>query len=119
MAIVRLPDGWTVGGMLGHIAFWDRQRLCLMRRMAAGIPCSGAYDGEVFNEAMQPLMELNLLERIAAAALQAAEEIDAFLLDVADEAVAAALAWPDAPNLDRGSHRGYHLDQLEMALVGR
>jgi hypothetical protein len=29
---VRLPNGWTVAGALAHVAFWDRQRLCLMRR---------------------------------------------------------------------------------------
>jgi hypothetical protein len=28
----------------------------------------------------------------------------------------AALARPDAPNLDRGSHRRHHLDRIEEAL---
>jgi hypothetical protein len=114
---VRLPNGWTVAGALAHVAFWDRQRMCLMRRIAAGEKCSGAYDGEVFNAALQPLLELILPERAAAAAVQAAEEVDALLLEVSDAVVAAALARPDAPNLDRGSHRGYHLDQVERALA--
>ena len=55
-------------------------------------------------------------ERVAAAAVKTAEEIDAFLLEVSDEAVEAALARPDAPNLDRGSHRVGHLDIIEKAL---
>jgi hypothetical protein len=114
---VRLPNGWTVAGALAHVAFWDRQRLCLMRRIAAGEQCSGAYDGEVFNAALQPLLELIPPERAAAAAVQAAEEVDALLLEVSDAVVAAALDRPDAPNLDRGSHRGYHLDQVELALA--
>jgi hypothetical protein len=114
---VRLPNGWTVAGALMHIAFWDRQRLCLMRRWAAGTTASGAYDGEVFNETMQPLQEMVPPERAAAAAVQAAAEVDALLLEVSDAVVAAALARPDAPNLDRGSHRGYHLDQIERALT--
>jgi hypothetical protein len=117
MLAVRLPNGWTVAGALAHVAFWDRQRLCLMRRWAAGIPCNGAYDGELFNETMQPLLELIPPERAAAAALQAAEEVDAFLLEVPDAVVEAALARADAPNLDRGSHRGYHLDQVERSLA--
>jgi hypothetical protein len=112
----RLPNGWTIAGILGHIAFWDRQRLSLMRRWAAGQDGTGSYYGDVFNEAMQPILELIPGERAVAAALQAAEEVDAFLLEVPDEVVAAALARPDAPNLDRGSHRGYHLDQIERAL---
>jgi hypothetical protein len=56
-------------------------------------------------------------ERAAAAAVQAAEEVDALLLAVSDEVVEAALARTDAPNLDRGSHRQYHLDQVERALA--
>jgi hypothetical protein len=117
MLTVRLPNGWTVAGALAHVAFWDRQRLCLMRRWAAGDMCSGGYDGNLFNETMQPLLEMIPPERAAAAAVQAAGEVDALLLEVSDEVVAAALARPDAPNLDRGSHRKGHLDRIEKALA--
>ncbi len=117
MLAVRLPNGWTVAGTLAHIAFWDRQRLCLMRRWTAGDICSGAYDGDLFNATMQPLLEMIPPGRAAAAALQAAEEVDALLLEVSNEVVEAALARPDAPNLDRGSHREHHLDRVEQALA--
>jgi hypothetical protein len=116
---VRLPNGWTIAGILAHMAFWDRQRLCLMRRWATGQQSTGSYDGEAFNAAMQPLLELIPPLQAAAAALQAAEEIDRFLLSLPDVVVATALARPDKPNLDRGSHRGYHLDQIEEALAAR
>lgn len=106
MLRVHQPNGWTVAGALAHVAFWDRQRLCMMRRLAAAETCSGAYDGEVFNAALQPLLELIPPELAAAAAVQAAEEIDALLLAVPDALVETVLARPDAPNLDRGSHRG-------------
>ena len=114
---VRLPNGWTVAGSLAHVAFWDRQRLCLMQRWAAGDFRSGAYDGDVFNAALQPLLEMIPPERAAAAVVQAAEEVDAFLLEVSSEVVEVALARPDAPNLDRGSHREGHLDRVEQALA--
>jgi hypothetical protein len=117
MLAARLPNGWTVAGALAHIAFWDRQRLCLMRRWAAGDICSGAYDGDLFNATMQPLLEMIPPECAAATAVQAAEEIDALLLEVPGEVVEAALARPDAPNLDRGSHRQHHLDAVERALA--
>lgn len=117
MLAVRLPNGWTVAGVLAHVAFWDRQRLCLMRRWAAGDMRSGAYDGDVFNAALQPLLEMIPPERAAAAAVQAAEEVDGFLLEVSSDVVEAALARPDAPNLDRGSHRQDHLDRVEQALA--
>jgi hypothetical protein len=114
---VRLPNGWTVAGTLAHLAFWDRMRICLMRDWAAGKVCSGAYDANLFNAALQPMLEMIPHERAAAAAVQTAEEIDALLLEVSDAVVAAALARPDAPNLDRGSHREGHLNRIEQALA--
>ncbi len=114
---VRLPNGWTVAVALAHIAFWDRQRLCLMRRWASGDDCHGGYDGDLFNEVLLPFLEAIPADQTASMAVQSAEEIDQFLSNVPDEVVTAALARPDAPNLDRGSHREYHLDQVELALA--
>jgi hypothetical protein len=116
MLAVRLPRGWTVAVALAHLAFWDRQRLNVMRRWAAGVPVRGAYDGELFNETLLSVFELIPPDRTPAAALAAAEEVDAFLLRVPDDVIAAALDAPDPPNLDRGSHRDYHLERIEQAL---
>lgn len=115
----RLPNGWTVAGALGHLAFWDRQRLCLLRTWAAGDFRSGAYDATVFNDAVQPFLELVPPRQIAAAAILAAEEIDTLLLELPDELIATALARPDAPHVDRGEHRRHHLDRVEDALRRR
>jgi len=90
-----------------------------MRRWASGTDCHGGYDGELFNEVLLPFLEAIPVDRAAAMAVQTAEEIDLFLSAVSDEIIAAALARPDAPNLDRGSHREYHLDQLEQALAAQ
>ena len=117
MLAVRLPNGWTVAVALAHITFWDRQRLCLMRRWAAGNWCNGGYDGELFNEVLLPFLETIPPDRAAEMAVKTAEEVDAFLLTVPDEIVGAALERPDRPNLDRGSHREGHLDQIEEALA--
>jgi len=116
---VRLPNGWTVAVALAHIAFWDRQRLCLMRGWAAGGNYHGRCDGGLFNEVLQPYLEAIPAERAAAMAVETAEEIDQFLSTASDEIIAAALARPDPPNLDRGSHREYHLDQVEQALAAQ
>ena len=117
MLAVRLPRGWTVAVALAHLAFWDRQRLCLMRRLAAGQLARGAYDGEVFNETLLPFLQMIPPAEAAAAAVRCAEEVDSFLLEVSDEAIADALGRPDPPNLDRGSHRDYHLERIEQALA--
>ena len=114
----RLSNGWTVAVALAHIAFWDNQRLCLMRQWAAGNWCHGGYDGELFNEVLLPFLQSIPPDKAAEMALKIAKEIDTFLLTIPDEIVIAALARPDAPNLDRGSHREGHLDQIEKALEG-
>jgi hypothetical protein len=116
MFAVRLRNGWTVAGALAHVAFWDRQRLCVLQRWSSGKYGPGEYDGEVFNAALQPLLELIPPERVAEAAVQTAEEIDALLLQLSDEVIADVLARPNPPRLDRGSHRGYHLNQIDEAL---
>jgi hypothetical protein len=117
MLAVRLPRGWTVAVALAHIAFWDRQRLCLMRRWAAGDMVHGGYDGELFSEVLHPFLEMLPPDRVGEVALRTAEEIDAFLLAVPDDVVEMAQARPDRPNLDRGSHRDYHLQRVEEALA--
>jgi mycothiol maleylpyruvate isomerase-like protein len=124
MMAVTIPNGWTVAGVLAHMAFWDRQRLGIMRRWEKGDFCSDAYHGcsdkyhgDLYNDAVQPLLERIPPQQAAAAAIEAAEEIDAYLLEVSDELVATALARADAPNLDRGSHRVGHLDAIEKALA--
>jgi hypothetical protein len=122
---VRLPNGWTVAGALAHVALWDRKYLLMLRRWAGGDMRVGEPpydprkydDGDLFNDAAQPLLELIPPALAAAAAVVAAEEIDKFLLEISDEVVAMALAQPDAPNLDRGSHRKHHLDIIEKALT--
>jgi hypothetical protein len=53
---------------------------------------------------------------VAAAALRAAEVLDALLLQLPDAMIADTLARPEAPQLDRGAHRKHHLDQVENAL---
>ena len=115
----RLPNGWTVADTLGHIAFWDRQRLCILQRWAAGDFRSGAYDSDVFNDAVAPLLALIPPDRIAAAAVTAAEEVDGLLMQLSDDVIADALARPDAPHVNRGEHRAHHLDRIEEALGSR
>lgn len=80
------------------IAQANRAQTERLRRLVGRLDalCSGGYDGDLFNETAQPLLELIPPERAAAAAVRAAEEIDAFLLAVPDAAVEAALARPGA-----------------------
>jgi mycothiol maleylpyruvate isomerase-like protein len=115
----RLPNGWTVSVALAHLAFWDRHRIILMKKWAAGQEATGAYDGNVFNDGVQPLLEAIPPEQAAKISIEVAEEVDRLLLELPDEVVATALARPDAPNLNRGLHRQGHLDVIDKALGRR
>lgn len=113
---VRIENGWTVSAAFGHLAFWDRQRLELLRYWAAGGEVQCVYPGEVFNAALLPLL-LALPPRTAVAmAVEAAEAIHAHLTAMSDEAIAEVLARPNPPSLERGWHWEHHLDQIERAL---
>ena len=111
-----LPRGWKVRVAIGHIGFWDRQRLCLLRRWFRGDWCSGGYDGELFNEVLLPVLESLPDDKVGDFAIRTAEEIDALLLELPDDFLQQALARPNAPNIDRGGHREYHLDRIEQTL---
>lgn len=76
-----------------------------MRRWASGTDSHGSFDGDVFNEGFLPFLVAIPTDRVAAMAVQTAEEIDQFLSAVSDEVVAAALARPDAPYLTRQASR--------------
>ena len=115
-----MPAGWTVAGVLAHMAFWDARALYFMNRWASGIAPSPAdhEPGDVnwINDSAKPLC-LALPPRTAAQlALQLAEETDQRVAALSDEIVAQMIAIGPPFNLSRASHRGEHLDEIEQAL---
>ena len=114
----RLANGWTVAMTLGHLAFWDRARLLLLQLWAKGDYVTGAYDSTVFNNAMAPMLALIPPMKLAAFAVEAAEDVDRLLEELPDEVIGDALARPDPPHVNRGEHRGHHLDRIEAVLRG-
>lgn len=127
--ITRLSDeqlsrpmsaGWTIAGMLAHMAFWDARALALMNKWESGIaPSSADYEpGNVdsFNDAAKPL-GLALPPRTAAhLALQLAEETDRRVAALSDDLLAQIMALGQPFNLSRANHRKEHLDDIERYL---
>src|SRR5262245_15244123 len=97
----RTETGWTVAATFAHLAFWDRQRLELLGYWAAGGEQECVYPGDVFNAALLPLLLAVPPRTAVAMAVEAAEAIHAHLSAVPNEAIAAALARPHPPNLER------------------
>jgi hypothetical protein len=116
-----LAAGWTVAGVLAHLALWDGRALYLLNRWESGIaPAAADHEpGHVdwVNEAAKPLC-LALPPRTAAElALRLAEEVDRRVAALSDELAAQNLNAGRPLNLSRAVHRKEHLDEIERALA--
>lgn len=111
-----LSDGWTIAGVLAHLAFWDRRAANLVERwQRQGIGRSDA-DVDAINDAGK-FQWLALPPRVAAEqAVAAARAIDA-ALDAAPDLVEQIVAIGYPINPSRGVHRREHLDEIERALA--
>jgi DinB superfamily len=120
------PGGdWTVGQLLGHMAFWDRFLAARWNATLAAGPGSQPIfldqeAADLLNVAL-PTAWLALAKAgvIGAEVKAAAAEIDRIIESLPPEApVAAVLA--QRPNLlDRSKHRAEHLGELNRILGGR
>ena len=116
-----MDAGWTVAGVLAHLAFWDQRIVVLVDRWADGrgtLP--PPYDGAAvdwINDAGKPLC-LALPPRVAARmAIEAAIAADDRVARMSDEQLAANVAGGTPISPLRAAHRREHLDEIERALT--
>src|SRR5919204_1344095 len=95
-----MPDGWTVAGILAHLAFWDTRAALLIERWRRGGIGPSEIDVDVVNDALKPQW-LALAPRVAAeGAVHAARAADA-ALDACDEPLLEAIVAANAINVSR------------------
>jgi len=118
-----LDAGWTVAGVLAHLAFWDQRALILIERWEKegprAVPRSieGA-DVDWINDSAKALC-LALPPRAAARlAVAVADAVDRRVEMLSAELIAANAAAGGPINLLRAEHRREHVDEIERA-VGR
>lgn len=116
-----MDAGWTVAGVLAHLAFWDQRIVTLVDRWAAGrgAPPPACDEAAVdwINDAGKPLclaLPPRLAARLAIDAAVAADDRVAGLTD-AQLAANAAAGTPISPL--RAEHRREHLDEIEHTLA--
>ena len=110
-----MPDGWTVAGVLLHMAFWDQRIVVLLDKWQKDgvIPrLEDSADVDWTNDSVKPML-LAVAPRAAAdLALRIAETADAMVAAVRDEIVEQNTYL----NFSRADHRGEHLEQIEATL---
>ncbi len=115
-----MPAGWTVAGVLAHLAFWDARVIHMLDLWESGSePKAAVMNRELVNEvndAAKPLC-LAIAPRAAAdLALRMAEEADRRVAGMSDELVSKMLAVGQPFNLSRASHRREHIDEIEKVV---
>ena len=114
-----LPAGWTVAGVLGHLAFWDQRILVLLdawERTGAAPTPNRDEDIDWINDAGKPFLLALSPRRAADLSVAIAEAVDDKVQTLADDFVARIAATGNPINLRRAEHRHEHLDAIEAAL---
>lgn len=111
-----MPAGWTVAGVLAHMAFWDARAVYLIKKWQGGIAPSEAdlETGDVnwVNESAKPLCLALPLRNAVQVVLELAEEADSLVASMSDELIEQMLAIGTPFYLSRANHRREHLDEI-------
>lgn len=117
-----LDAGWTVAGVLAHLAFWDQRTIVLLERWereGAAPRALHREDVDWINDSAKALC-LALPPRAAAElAVATAERVDRMVSALSDDRVAANTAAGSPLNLLRAEHRREHLEEIERTLASR
>ena len=114
-----MPAGWTVAGVLGHLAFWDQRILVLLdswERTGAVPSQARSEDTDWINDAGKPFLLALPPRKAADLAVAIAQAVDRKIETLSDELVATNAAAGNPIKLDRAEHRHEHLNEIETAL---
>lgn len=111
-----LEAGWTVAGVLAHLAFWDQRALILLQKWGLEGIAPSPVDVDVINEATRLLCE-SLTPRVAAQlAVSTAEAVDRAIAQLTPGFITQVEMDGKTVRLNRALHRRDHLGQIEPAL---
>jgi hypothetical protein len=116
-----LAAGWTVAGVLAHLAFWDQRTFILLDRwQKEGVtpPAFTEPNVDWINDAAKPMFLALPPRRAAELAVAIAEATDRKAASLSDDLVRRAAEAGSPVTLVRATHRREHLDEIERALKG-
>jgi Mycothiol maleylpyruvate isomerase N-terminal domain len=115
----QVNDHWTVAAVLGHIAFWDARVLALAAKLDRGHVFTSddeePEDVDWINDSSSRFIHAVEPRALSELSLRIAEETDARVASLPEDQMFPAN--PESPIYAfRSSHRGEHLDEIEVAL---
>jgi hypothetical protein len=111
-----MPGGWTVSGVLAHLAFWELRALTLLRKWQAEGITPSVVDIDVINESARRLC-LTVEPRAAGELLlQSAAELDELIEQLDPDFITQVETDGKTVRLNRSLHRREHLAEIHQAL---
>lgn len=108
--------GWTVNGILPHLAFYDLRAVRLIEYWKTNAIGPSGLKIDICNDAMKPLFNAVAHHEIRRLVMEAADAIDA-AIDALDPDFLSRIETDGKPvKLNRAAHREHHLQQIESAL---
>jgi hypothetical protein len=119
--LARSTDyGWTVAGLLAHLAFWDHRMSAILKRWQEEGLDDSPIDSGAVNDALREICHALEPRTAAQLAVTAAQKIDSELdlltAERATEIEAHAEATSTQFRMNRSLHRASHLDDIEALL---
>jgi hypothetical protein len=113
-----MPAGWTVAGVLAHLAFWDQRIIIFidMLKRGAKVPVEIAEDVDWINDAAKPAQLALPPRRAATLAVETARATDHAVATLSEELLGKNAAAGSPIYLHRARHRREHLDEIEKVL---
>jgi hypothetical protein len=110
-------SGWTVGGLLGHLAFYDLRAAEVLSRWKKDGITPSPLDIDIANDASRPLLNAVDPTQVKGLVVEAASAIDAAIDALEPEFITRIETEGKPFRLDRAGHREHHLEQIEKALT--
>ena len=117
-----MDAGWTVAGVLGHLAFWDQRVIELLdswERTGTVPPGGAAEDVDWINDAGKPFLLAVPPRKAAEMAIAIAEAVDRRVAALSEDLIAKNAAAGSPLMLTRWVHRKEHLDDIARLFESR